>query len=344
LTLRLAALLLAACDADTTSPADSTTQSDPSHAHGDGGAHDGAVHVGEHTPTGDYADPSKPFSPPPPKEGYMRIVAPTAKGLAPGSNSTHCQYIHAAFDRDLDVLDVTGYQSSGGHHAVAYAIKNAEPVGTNRPCLDQDNLVDGFIGGVGGEASGGVELPPNVAFRLPKGSAIQLNAHYINTTDQDIDGDAVIDFKFAEVTGDRTIASLFNNGRTDFMLPANTPSDVTAECVMPKELHFILFANHMHDHGASAKTELVHADGRVELVHEDLTWRPEMAYKAVYSKWSVETPLVMKPGDMLRTRCSWNNSGASALTFPGEMCFGTGFYLSDGSSSPVCLGGRWIER
>ena len=34
----------------------------------------------------------------------------------------------------------------------------------------------------------------------------------------------------------------------------------------------------------------------------------------------------------------------AALAFPREMCFGIGFFLSDGASAPVCLNGAWRER
>lgn len=335
-----ALLLASACNSDS-SGSDNSANPDANLAQ-EAGVDGGTAH-GEHPSSGD-SGAGAGFDPPPAKEGYMRIVAPVAKDLAPGSNTTLCQYIQAPFDRDLDVMDVGGYQSTGGHHAVAYSIKTTVPVGTSRPCTPEDNLVGGFVGGIGGEASGGVQLPDGVAFRLPKGSAIQLNAHYINTTDKPIDGHAVLDFKLAEVTGTRKIASLFSNGDLAFTLAPHGTTELVAECVVPRELQFILFTNHMHEWGASAKTELIHPDGGVELAHEDPVWRPEMAFKAVYNKWPVEAPFVVAQGDTLRTRCTWNNTTENAIGFPSEMCFGVGFFLSDGSSSPVCLHGVWTNE
>jgi hypothetical protein len=345
--------LVLACAALTTAQGcNSDSDSDAPVKSGDHAAkrHDSAASAGSAAespavPEGAAAPTSKAFDPAPPSTGYTRLDVPIVKDLAPGSDTTYCQYIQAPLDHDMDVLDVEGFQSSGGHHAVAYASTAAAEVGTSRLCNSEDNLAQaGFLGGIGGESGGGVKLPDGVAFRLPKGQSIMLNTHFLNTTDKMMDGQVAIDFKFVEVDGKRTIASLFNNGNRSFSIAPHTAGDTIAECTLPRDFQFVLFTNHMHGNGARAKTELVHADGSVELVHEDATWTAEMQFKAVYSRWPLAQPLTVSKGDMLRTRCDWQNPTDAALEFPSEMCFGTGFFLSDGSSSPVCLDGRWLER
>jgi Copper type II ascorbate-dependent monooxygenase, C-terminal domain len=180
-----------------------------------------------------------------------------------------------------------------------------------------------------------------VAFRLAKGNSLMLSTHFLNTTDSTIDGHAVVDIKFAEVDPARPIATMFVNGSARFQVPANGSADALAECVVKDPMQIIMFTNHMHDHGASAITEIVHADGSVELAHEDPEWTYEMQFKAVYSKWPVDAPLLLEPGDIVRTRCHWQNKTADDVHFPREMCFGIGFFLADGNSSPTCLDGQW---
>jgi hypothetical protein len=329
-----------ACSSNTDAPVESARGGDSASAAGSV-----AVSKADRATTDSSSAAAKPWEPPPPSAGYTRLEVPMVHDLTPGSDNTFCQFIQAPLDHDVDVLDVEGFQSSGGHHAVAYASSDTTPVGTSRRCTEQDNVSQGgFLGGIGGEASGGVKLPEGVAFRLPKGNSILLNTHFINTTDKTLDGRVAIDFKFVEVDSKRIIASLFSNGNSSFNVAAHGDGIAMAECTLPRAFKFILFTNHMHGQGSYAKTELVHADGRVDLVHEDADWVPEMQFKAVYSKWTVEQPLIVDKGDMLRTQCNWQNQTDSALMFPAEMCFGTGFFLSDGSSSPVCLEGRWLER
>lgn len=282
---------------------------------------------------------------PPPAAGYTRFVAPVMKDIKPGTDIMHCQYIQAPLDRDIDIIDVQGYQSEGGHHAIAFASNVTAPLGTTRDCTGEDNLNQGaFLGGVGGEAGGGAKLPAGVAFRLKKGSSIMLNTHFLNVSERTYDGHAVLDFKFAEVDPNRTVASLFANGNFSFRVPASSTADAVAECKVPKEIKFVMFANHMHDYGTAVKTEIVRADGRVELVQDDPVWTYEMQFQAVFRNYGLEAPLTLQPGDVIRTSCKWKNPTNAALTFPREMCIGTGFFLSDGSSSPVCFNGRWMDQ
>jgi hypothetical protein len=288
--------------------------------------------------------PAGEFDPPPPAAGYTRIEVPVLTDLPPGSDTLHCQYVRGPSDRDLDILDVQGYQSAGGHHSVAYSTTVMAPVGTDRPCNADDNMQAGFLGGIGGEGSGAVKLPEGVAYRLPKGSSIMLNTHFLNTGSDAIDGHTVLDFQFVEVDPGRTIASLFSNGDLSFKVAPGAAADATATCTLPRDMQFILFTNHMHDQGSHAKTELLHADGSVELVHEDPSWSYEMQFNATFSAWPLTAPLAIARGETLRTQCHWQNTTVAELAFPREMCFGVGFFLSDGSSAPVCLDGSWLER
>jgi hypothetical protein len=67
-------------------------------------------------------------------------------------------------------------------------------------------------------------------------------------------------------------------------------------------------------------------------------------FTAVYSKWPLETPLIIARGEVLRTHCNWRNTTEAEIRFPREMCFGVGFFLSDGKTAPVCVNGKWQER
>jgi hypothetical protein len=283
------------------------------------------------------------FSPPPVPEGYTRIVAPVIEGIEPGGDAIKCQYVLTPFDRDMDVLDIQGYQSKGGHHSIAYAVKGGAPVGTSRDCNAVDNTsIGGFLGGIGGEAGGKAQLPEGVVFRLPKGSTVMLNTHFLNTTEETIDGHTVLDVKFSEVDPTRRVASIFVNFTQNFTVQPARETTVDASCTVRHDLSFLSFTNHMHSHGASAVTSL-QSSGNTVTVHEDPTWTSDMQFNPVFTNYSLDAPLTVKAGDVLTTHCDWKNSTASAFRFPDEMCVGFGFFLSDGSSSPTCVEGVWTE-
>lgn len=79
-------------------------------------------------------------------------------------------------------------------------------------------------------------------------------------------------------------------------------------------MEFLLFANHMHDQGSRVQTEIVRTDGSVELVRDDPRWTYEMQFQAEFSRWSLDEPLVVTKGDIVRTTCYWENTtGADGL-------------------------------
>lgn len=285
------------------------------------------------------------FNPPPPAEGFTRITIPVISDIGPGDDIMYCQYVLAPTDRDLDILTVGGYQSAYGHHIVAFASTATDvPLGTSRLCQGEDNTAIGaFLGGVGGENGTGNVLPPGVAFRLPKGSGLMLNTHFLNTSTKSIQGEGVLDIQFAEVDSSRKIAGFFVNVDIGFDLPPMQKSVVDNSCTAGRDLDFFAFANHMHDYGTSTYTDVTHVGGAVEMLHEDPKWSYEMQFNGVYTKWDVATPYHLVKGDVLHTHCEWNNDSSTDLQFPREMCIGTGFFLSDGSPAPMCFNGIWAE-
>jgi hypothetical protein len=120
------------------------------------------------------------------------------------------------------------------------------------------------------------------------------------------------------------------------------------DCVVQSELKFLMMANHMHEWGTAETTELQRTDSDdVEVMREDQTWAPEMQFNAVYNKWSVSDPLIVYPGDTLRTSCQWMNTTADSIKFPREMCISAGFILTTGdhpTAPGACVNGKWMAH
>jgi hypothetical protein len=285
------------------------------------------------------------------------------RDVAPGDDVTYCQYVMAPFDHDVDVLDVGGYQSDFGHHAVAFTYTPAagEQPGSNLPCMGTEFNMDpnatatatgsqgsflGAVGGAGTDGKSATALPDGVAFRLNAGQGVMLNVHYLNTGDQVIDGDAVVDLKFADTDPTRKIAAMFININMGFQLPPNGPTTSTIDCVAQSDVQFIMMTNHMHEYGTSVTTEVRLAGATTfDIVHEDPVWTYDMQFNPNYSRFAVDTPFVLHTGDTLRTTCNWDNTTTNALQFPREMCLGVGFALTTGSNPtvPVCANGHWYD-
>lgn len=281
------------------------------------------------------------FSPAPVADGYTRFITPVMKGLAAGSDTTYCQWVALPGDTDLDVLAVTGMQSKFGHHAILYASTENYPVGTSRECNDADMESVRFLGAIGGEGnSTGTKgiLPPNVAFRLLKGEALMANIHFLNTGATTIQGQAVLDVQFAPTSPSRQIAQLFSNVGTTFTIPPHSHTAYDVSCPMGQDMSFYMFTDHMHAHGAAAMTEVIHSDGTKNTIVNDPSWTPDMQFNPSFVRFPQQ--FVVHKGDVIHTHCEWTGDSAKTLTFPGEMCVGTGFFQGSGTQV-FCTDGAW---
>jgi len=296
------------------------------------------------TPPGSMHDPLliDGFDPPAMPAGATRIVMPPVKNIQPGQEAMWCQWVAAPFEKDTDVLEITGAQSVGGHHAIMYATTAAAPLGTTRPCTDEDLTSVRYLGAIGGEGVTGAagQLPPNVVYRIPKGFGLMANVHYVNYKAKPIDGQAVLDMKLAAKDESRVVASLFVNIDVEVDLLPNKTASMDVWCTLQDSLRMFWFGNHMHVLGTSAYTEVIRGDGTKEMLRNDPTWSPEFRFNPTFNRWSLDSPLILNKGDKLHTRCNWNNTNGNEIYFPSEMCAGFGFYIGGGVQID-CIKGEW---
>src|SRR5205823_3686364 len=98
-------------------------------------------------------------------------------------------------------------------------------------------------------------------------------------------------------------------------------------CLVKKDLNLAMVTNHMHTYGSSAYTEIIHPDNTTDMVRKDTGWSPEYQFNPQYTQYTLQSPKVLHAGDKFHTHCEWNNTTASAMMFPDEMCAGIGFYF-----------------
>jgi hypothetical protein len=242
-----------------------------------------------------------------------------------------CQWIAPPADTDIDVIDVTGQQSFGGHHVVLYATTDVENVGTVRPCSERDTTKQRFLGAIGGEGSGRVSLPPGFVFRLAKGQALMVNVHYLNASLRTFDGQSVIDVHYTQPLPSSKVAGMLVVNEASFQIPPLQNYTVDAYCTAPKDVSVFMFADHMHEYGTSMLNELIRADGTKEMLASDPSWTTDLVFNPHWTRWSPATPMLVKAGDQFHIQCQWKGTG-KVLGFPDEMCIGLGFYAESGET------------
>lgn len=217
-------------------------------------------------------------------DGYTRYYS-TVQTLGPGESTMLVEWVAPAFDEDMDVLDVSGGQTNGGHHALLYATAVIEEVGTVRPLDTEDQLVARSFGGPGGEGMDLrlLDLPEDYAFRLRKGEGLYIQSHYINVTEDTIDVRSYIDAKLAKPSGERTIITSFTNATVENELAPASSTETTVECVTQSDLKLVVYSNHMHEYGKSVSTEAELPDGTRLMIKDDPVWTDEWQTNPNYS-------------------------------------------------------------
>jgi Copper type II ascorbate-dependent monooxygenase, C-terminal domain len=264
-------------------------------------------------------------------EGYVRFEPP-AITVQPGESGQWVQYVANPFDEDMDIVDIVGHQGVGGHHAVLYSSPTVEEIGTTREWRNIDQLVDRFLGGLGGEGAEEISLPEGAVFRVPAGHALYINAHYFNATEATIEGWSRLDVKFEPADSSRIAVGLFANVTLAFEATPGL-SEATATCTLERDVDLVMFTNHMHEWGRAVRTTMLPpgagAQDEPQMIKNDPMWNYEWATNPNFESYSVEAPLRLAAGSQLTTTCSWDNTTGESLRFPDEMCLFLAFHIDE---------------
>ena len=283
---------------------------------------------------------SDEFKVPPLAAGYQRFEPPPID-VKPGESEDWAQWVGGPLDQDYDVIDITGVQTKGGHHALVYAGVEAQATGFTRLWKDEDQITTRLMGGLGGEGGAKVNLPAGIVFRVKKGSYIILQTHYLNSFDKPIVGRTVMDVKLSPVDLTRRVASMMSSTSLAINLPARVTSVMDIYCTTQKDLRFLQISNHMHDYGTSGLTEFVDPQGMAHMLKQDVTWSGDLALNPNFTKFPEAMPGFVPKGSTLHTRCTWNNTTDNMIKFPAEMCVFFGFVLND--ADITCTDNKWVE-
>jgi hypothetical protein len=273
-------------------------------------------------------------------DGYIRYKS-TPVDIAPGETAQYVEWVSPPVDRDLDLVDVRGSQTVGGHHAILYSSPDTQAVGTNRPWQAADQITARFLGGAGGEGiTDGSALPDGAVLRIPAGSGLFIQSHYLNATDDVIAASSTIEIKVADPSPDVTVLSMFVSSTLSIDVPPGVSEKVLG-CPIEADTPLVMYVNHIHETGTSVSTVLRAPDGTEQMVKDDPAWNYEWSTDPNFAVTQIDAPMLAPVGATLETRCTWNNQTGGALAFPDEMCGFIGFYI--GARDRACAGGRWIE-
>jgi hypothetical protein len=211
------------------------------------------------------------------------------------------------------------------HHWILYRT-DSPPQGDVFPCDVSLQVSTDFVAGWA-PGGGNVVMPDGVGLELGGPDTwFILQVHYHNEAmyDDALDSSGVA-FCVADEPRPNT-AGVLTLGTTSIAIPPGaTGHQEIGECgflstVFWPPMHIIGASPHMHEHGRAMKTELLREGGGVDIVVDV----PQFDFNSQLM-YLLDQELVLQPGEVLRTTCTYDNAGGSTVTFGegtgDEMCF-----------------------
>jgi hypothetical protein len=233
-------------------------------------------------------------------------------------------------DHPINVAGSVGQQGPGGHHiTVYYTDTKRDP--THHTCTDQEMVSWHMISGadVKGSQEPVIAIPEGVAFKLPADKQIVVQIHYINTTGAEATVSDQVTVNTLPDDQVKMFANYWTMVDTSFLIPANGTTTSRSICTTKQDIDALLMLGHMHELGKHYTLErLDESDKVVETIY-DKDWQPQYASHPPIIKHTLEAPMKLAKGTRLRQTCSWDNTTASDVTFPREMCVGFAIYFPD---------------
>jgi len=188
---------------------------------------------------------------------------------------------------------------------------------------------------------GGFEMPKEAGLPAEAGKThYVVQVHYNNTSSLEGETDTS-GFDLCSTNELRANdADVLAFGSAKFEIPAKSRHDITARWILPagyQELHVIGAFPHMHQLGTFIGTTLMPRDGGTNV---DLGTDARFDFN---NQFFAPLPHVsIKPGDVVETRCVWENNRSTSVTWgentDDEMCFSFTLYYPKVKVTPWSWG------
>ena len=224
---------------------------------------------------------------------------------------------------DVYVNRIQTNMRRGSHHFVLYTFTPAmpsflvPPSGQVRDIRNSDgtynilNLIPMeyhvFFAGTQTLASD-YTFPPGVALRLPAGAMLDINSHYVNSSPQDLVGEAEANLYTVPQEQVQTVASTLNLNNTDLTLPPGRDTTITRTFKFTTLTRVVMLTSHMHARGQSFVIRIAGGPRNGEVVYTSTSWdHPQIL--------SFESPIVLQPGEGLTSAVTYRGDASKVVRF-----------------------------
>jgi hypothetical protein len=280
---------------------------------------------------------------PDPSAGFQ-VIMPIVTDIEPGASDEYCTYTDYIPTEDTWVDASQGFQTETGHHVVFFYETTPQPQGTH--ICSNDEMTDFQFGmpASGGTSGEKFTMPGNLAVKLPKGSQLVVNHHYLNASATSVpQAQSALNVFYADPTIAHTPSSTMIIVDTNLTVPVGA-SKYTEDCTVNKTYQAWMTLPHMHNWGTHITVTDTPASTGVAQQLFDMDWDPDYAFdfNTVATQYSPSTPFLFNAGDKIHVECDYMNNTGAEMTFGDEMCVLAAFTEDPNNIGNVaCDGGQW---
>jgi hypothetical protein len=269
-------------------------------------------------------------------DGYREFL--TGERMVPAKTEIVLCYYLDPEPAEFFTNQLVSYQGRFGHHLVLFRSVQPKKPGTVSECTSAEDMAN--LVPVMSSINFGLEkFPEGMGIRVPGATQMVMQQHIVNTSDSPIRVDEAIHLRILDKADVKTLAGFYGVSDIEFSLPPGEKHVVEFDCVPPHDMNLLMIGTHMHEHGTKFRAQ-IGQEGSMKTVIEVDPWEDWYRDSPPIEEWSAEDPFVLKEGDIIRTRCEFDNTSTEALEFPSEMCASYGYYFPApmGAEAWTCAG------
>jgi hypothetical protein len=246
--------------------------------------------------------------------------------VPPGGEVYRCQNFANPIGAELAFDAIESHMSAGSHHlAVFYRDDIAN--GPVEECSGLEFSAGPFATQLRDDQT---KYPAGIAAVLDPKQGIRLNAHYVNTTSQELTPSVSIKIHKVPANAQFQRAGTFTMTSLKIDVPAFGKATIPVDCTAPDDMNILSVTSHMHKHGVAFRSDV-----SGETLYASSTWDdpPRQVF---------DPSRLIKKGSKVHFECDFVNGGDTPLTFgesaaTNEMCVLLGQFYPYDTNGQVAL-------
>jgi len=177
--------------------------------------------------------------------------------IMPGQEVQNCYFLEPE-TADIYASALESYQGQFGHHLVLFYTIAPEAPGTVRDCTSIADMLT-LIPAISSVNFGLEKFPEGMAVRIPAGTQLVVQQHYVNTSDKPVRAHDVLHLRTRPKEEIHELAGFWGVSDIEFVLPPAPGEEQVVEfdCIAPRDMKMLMAGPHMHEWGVRFEATLL---------------------------------------------------------------------------------------